>query len=219
MPCACGRIPTNSACITTVNPGGRNSPRSRRGSRRARFPIPSEDPPDCQGTWGGKRATSPRISPRCERGDSNPHGLPHWILNPARLPIPPLSLGRSRPASHRTARDPPHPNLGSRRAAPGETKSNNSRPSGKPGDASRAMHSSPLPVTLAWLFHDAPPDCASDKVTEAASKSDMPSKGQEIKTMARFKAENMDSPKTTSSPFGSLVTQLACDRNGTPVAA
>ena len=27
----------------------------------------------------------------CERGDSNSHGLPHWILNPARLPIPPLS--------------------------------------------------------------------------------------------------------------------------------
>ena len=27
----------------------------------------------------------------CERRDSNPHGLPHWILSPARLPIPPLS--------------------------------------------------------------------------------------------------------------------------------
>jgi hypothetical protein len=26
----------------------------------------------------------------CERGDSNPHGLLHWILSPARLPIPPL---------------------------------------------------------------------------------------------------------------------------------
>lgn len=26
-----------------------------------------------------------------ERGDSNSHGLPHWNLNPARLPIPPLS--------------------------------------------------------------------------------------------------------------------------------
>ena len=23
----------------------------------------------------------------CERGDSNPHGLPHWILSPARLPF------------------------------------------------------------------------------------------------------------------------------------
>jgi hypothetical protein len=27
---------------------------------------------------------------QCERGDSNPHGLLHWILSPARLPIPPL---------------------------------------------------------------------------------------------------------------------------------
>ena len=26
-----------------------------------------------------------------ERRDSNSHGLPHWNLNPARLPIPPLS--------------------------------------------------------------------------------------------------------------------------------
>ena len=28
----------------------------------------------------------------CERRDSNSHGLPHWNLNPARLPVPPLSL-------------------------------------------------------------------------------------------------------------------------------
>jgi hypothetical protein len=28
---------------------------------------------------------------QCERGDSNPHGLLHWILSPARLPIPPHS--------------------------------------------------------------------------------------------------------------------------------
>ena len=27
----------------------------------------------------------------CERGELNPHGLPLWILSPARLPIPPLS--------------------------------------------------------------------------------------------------------------------------------
>src|SRR5690606_18703164 len=27
----------------------------------------------------------------CERGDSNPHALRHWNLNPGRLPIPPLS--------------------------------------------------------------------------------------------------------------------------------
>ena len=28
---------------------------------------------------------------KCERGDSNPHGLSHEILNLARLPVPPLS--------------------------------------------------------------------------------------------------------------------------------
>ena len=29
----------------------------------------------------------------CERGELNPHGLPHWILSPARLPVPPRSHG------------------------------------------------------------------------------------------------------------------------------
>src|SRR2546423_10383172 len=32
------------------------------------------------------------LGTQCERGDSNPHGLLHWILSPARLPIPPLPL-------------------------------------------------------------------------------------------------------------------------------
>ena len=33
--------------------------------------------------------------PKCERGDLNPHGcLAHRILNPARLPVPPLSRER-----------------------------------------------------------------------------------------------------------------------------
>ena len=36
---------------------------------------------NCRGYWGSW----------CERRDSNSHGLPHWNLNPARLPIPPLS--------------------------------------------------------------------------------------------------------------------------------
>ena len=35
----------------------------------------------------------PALQIWCERGDLNSHGLPHWNLNPARLPIPPLSLG------------------------------------------------------------------------------------------------------------------------------
>src|SRR5881398_2480908 len=34
---------------------------------------------------------------RCDRRDSNPHGLPHRILSPARLPVPPRS--RDCPAS------------------------------------------------------------------------------------------------------------------------
>src|SRR5690348_16354253 len=39
----------------------------------------------------------------CERRDSNPHGLPHWLLRPARLPVPPLSRG----ARHRAVRPGP----------------------------------------------------------------------------------------------------------------
>ena len=31
------------------------------------------------------------VSDWCERGDSNPHGLPRQILSLVRLPIPPLS--------------------------------------------------------------------------------------------------------------------------------
>src|SRR5205814_10600106 len=31
----------------------------------------------------------------CETADSNSHGLPHWILSPARLPIPPLTPRRA----------------------------------------------------------------------------------------------------------------------------
>ena len=37
------------------------------------------------------RAVSPCQIRKCERQDLNLHGLPHWILSPARLPIPPLS--------------------------------------------------------------------------------------------------------------------------------
>src|SRR5215467_4322671 len=32
----------------------------------------------------------------CERGDSNPHGITHRNLNPARLPVPPLSRAAAR---------------------------------------------------------------------------------------------------------------------------
>src|SRR6266849_8315475 len=33
----------------------------------------------------------PRLAVRCDRRDSNPHGLPHQLLRLARLPIPPRS--------------------------------------------------------------------------------------------------------------------------------
>src|SRR2546426_64872 len=39
----------------------------------------------------------PWLATRCDRRDSNPHGLPHRILSPARLPVPPRS--RDCPAS------------------------------------------------------------------------------------------------------------------------
>ena len=41
-----------------------------------------------------EQSVSSRGSPeKCESRDLNPDGLPHWILSPARLPIPPLSRG------------------------------------------------------------------------------------------------------------------------------
>src|SRR2546421_11538298 len=48
---------------------------------------------------------------RCDRRDSNPHGLPHRILSPARLPVPPRSRPRRKLA--RAARTlPPVPATG-----------------------------------------------------------------------------------------------------------
>src|SRR5262245_60013175 len=62
----------------------------------------------------------PRIS-RCERGDLNPHGcLVHRILNPARLPIPPLSrgFGHSRKAASAQVFRVEHQNGADRRDSP-----------------------------------------------------------------------------------------------------
>ena len=52
------------------------------------------------GSWSNPVICEPSTIPspcrrKCERQDSNLHGLPHWILNPARLPIPPLSQAMS----------------------------------------------------------------------------------------------------------------------------
>ena len=56
----------------------------------------------------------------CERRDSNSHGLPHRILNPARLPVPPLShtpgIKRRRSRQANTFwRLPPEPVQGNRK--------------------------------------------------------------------------------------------------------
>jgi hypothetical protein len=40
-----------------------------------------------RGDPGGHSFAQPGC--KCGRRDSNPHGLPHWNLNPARLPVPP----------------------------------------------------------------------------------------------------------------------------------
>ena len=62
----------------------------------------------------------------CERRDSNSHGLPHWILNPARLPIPPLS--------QRTRRHPVDFFRSGRTVCWGERWGSNPRPPGsQPG--------------------------------------------------------------------------------------
>ena len=47
--------------------------------------------------WGVWRFIARHSRSWCGRGDSNPHGLPHWNLNPARLPIPPRPHGQLRP--------------------------------------------------------------------------------------------------------------------------
>src|SRR4029079_729178 len=53
-------------------------------------------------------AVRPTVISTCERGDSNPHGLLHWILSPARLPIPPLPrrFQHTNPCAFRKREDP-----------------------------------------------------------------------------------------------------------------
>ena len=63
-------------------------PTTRRwASFKARFLRERDDGPGLVGSPGSW----------CERGDSNPHGLPHWHLKPARLPVPPLSRSTAGP--------------------------------------------------------------------------------------------------------------------------
>ena len=74
---------SNGALRWRAVPGGRPRP------DRRRFPGGGRPPP-CprQLNWRRGRWC---CEDWCERGDSNPHALRHWNLNPGRLPIPPLS--------------------------------------------------------------------------------------------------------------------------------
>jgi hypothetical protein len=78
-------------------------------------PLRGRRTPGCRGCRDAPKPQAPRgpvqtnpgesggIGSWCERGELNPQGLPHWILSPARLPVPPLSHAlwpdRRRPAS------------------------------------------------------------------------------------------------------------------------
>src|SRR5690606_2979812 len=55
----------------------------------------------------------------CERRDSNSHGLPHWNLNPARLPVPPLSHDRMDAILADGFRGPPAGPAAPKRKTPG----------------------------------------------------------------------------------------------------
>jgi hypothetical protein len=62
----------------------------------AEFLQPIREPLGCKIKFRASRRKSlqdKEIS-KCERQELNLHGFPHWILSPARLPIPPLSRKR-----------------------------------------------------------------------------------------------------------------------------
>ena len=77
----------------------------------------------------------------CERGDSNPQGLPHWHLKPARLPIPPLS----------------RPPMNAQYAAPEPCLETAARVSRSRRRGHRSTHRGTVDAT------DAPPSCGRDE--------------------------------------------------------
>jgi hypothetical protein len=75
-------------CVQTV----------RRGRPWARAPVRAKSgvrDASSRSRSPGRSATSGSRRP-CDRRDSNPHGLPHRILSPARLPVPPRSRGSTK---------------------------------------------------------------------------------------------------------------------------
>ncbi len=84
-----GRVPRLVPMAAAARSSLALSPRAYGVSRPSRPPSPP----------------SQNLQVWCERGDSNPHGLPHRILSPARLPVPPLSRGHHPSAGQ--APDPP----------------------------------------------------------------------------------------------------------------
>ena len=95
-----GRVPRLVPMAAAARSSLALSPRAYGVSRPSRPPSPP----------------SQNLQVWCERGDSNPHGLPHRILSPARLPVPPLSRGHhpsagQAPDPHRQAPAPVSPPL------------------------------------------------------------------------------------------------------------
>ena len=107
LPCSrnrTGSMGQNSSCPLRPKPRLRSRksthlrprrPRSYRTGENSslwRIALPAVRP-------GGNATPVPRPRPltdplnvfECERRELNPHALRHWILSPARLPIPPLS--------------------------------------------------------------------------------------------------------------------------------
>ena len=103
-------LPPAVACSSTNRPlqaffTSRCEGNSALSTRRDQFFADRRERPDevtcCPGRRnlrGGRARTKQRsrngrhanCSRPCESRDSNPDGFPHWILSPARLPIPPL---------------------------------------------------------------------------------------------------------------------------------
>ncbi len=79
--------PTDIDCVSMTSNETANAPEEA-------SEVPADDDDDPAVLPAIKAYYEPMTSSdeaNCERQDSNLHGFPHWILNPARLPIPPLS--------------------------------------------------------------------------------------------------------------------------------